>query len=161
MKAAPWRGRELWGRLGLGEFTGRVMDGGRAEVPWSVMAQMLVIFRLCEPSSELRLAEHLYARSALVMATVAEVRLTDTEQLGFQIKRGGGLKQIPGAFVGNKGRTIFRRTGKSRLPIEPVQVIGVAQMFNSKTINQRVMAKIEAEFGVELRRAVESVIARR
>jgi transposase len=60
-----WLGRELWRQLGLGEFTGRIMDGGRAEVPWSVMAQLLVIFRLCEPSSELRLAEHLYARSAL------------------------------------------------------------------------------------------------
>jgi transposase len=60
-----WLGRELWRQLGLGEFVGRIMDAGRAEVPWSVMVEMLVIFRLCEPSSELRIAEHLYEHSAL------------------------------------------------------------------------------------------------
>ena len=38
-------------------------------------------------------------------------------QLGFQIKSAGGLKTIAGAFLGNKGRTVFMRTGKGRLPI--------------------------------------------
>lgn len=82
-------------------------------------------------------------------------------QLGFTITKSGGIKQVPGAFIGNKGRTVFRRTGNSRMPIEPVQVIGVAQMFRYRPLNDRVMARIEQEFGAELRRAVEMVIAKR
>jgi hypothetical protein len=82
-------------------------------------------------------------------------------QLGFQITRAGGVKEIKGAFVGNRGRTVFQRVGKGRLPIKPVQVIGVSQMFNSREINERVMKRIESEFGTELRRAVEMVIAKR
>lgn len=75
-------------------------------------------------------------------------------QIGFLIKRAGGLKVLEGAFIGNKGRTIFRRTGKSRLPIEPLQVIGFAQMFNSRRISSRIMAKINADLPIEIDRAV-------
>src|ERR1039458_835303 len=41
------------------------MPPGREEIPWSVMSLVLVIGRLLDPSSELRLAEHLYDRTAL------------------------------------------------------------------------------------------------
>lgn len=83
------------------------------------------------------------------------------KQLGFRIKKGGGLKQIDGAFVGNKGRTVFMREGKGRLPIKPVQVIGFSQMFQSRKIHDRVLDKIRADFVVEVERAVRMVIARR
>lgn len=82
-------------------------------------------------------------------------------QLRFKVIKGAGLKTIlgeaalkNGAFIGNKGRTVFQRVGKSRLPIKPVQVIGVGQMFNFKPISARVKRKIEEEFAVELSRAV-------
>jgi len=75
-------------------------------------------------------------------------------QLGFLIKRAGGLKKLEGAFVGNKGRTIFRRTGSARLPIEPLQVIGFSQMFSSRRISSRILAKINAELPVEIDRAI-------
>jgi hypothetical protein len=75
-------------------------------------------------------------------------------QLGFQIKKGGGLKTMKGAFIGNKGRTVFIRTGDKRLPIKAVQVIGFSQMFNSKKISQRVMAKINEDLPKEVDRAV-------
>lgn len=81
--------------------------------------------------------------------------------LRFKILRGSGLKEIAGTFIGNQGRTVFRRTGKERLPIEPVQVIGVSQMFNTRTVRKRVEARIERELVVEVRRAVELVIRRR
>lgn len=79
-------------------------------------------------------------------------------QLGFQILRAGGIKKISGAFVGNKGRTVFIRQDKSRLPIEPVQVIGFGQMFNSKKINRRVMDKLRADFGDEIDRAIKKAL---
>ena len=81
------------------------------------------------------------------------------KQLGFLIKKGGGLKKIEGAFVGNKGRTIFLREGKARLPIKPLQVIGFSQMFKSRKIEQRIMAKIAAEFPVEIDRAIKRLMA--
>lgn len=80
-------------------------------------------------------------------------------QLGFLIKRGGGLKTIPGAFVGNKGRTIFIRTGKARLPIEPVQVIGFSQMFASNRIRDRILAKIKADLVIEVDRSIARLMA--
>jgi len=94
--------------------------------------------------------------------TLAEARKRSKNgtlnQLRFQITKGGGLKTIPGAFIGNNGRTVFRRVGSGRLPIEPVQVIGVSQMFNYGAIRERVIARIESEFNVELSRAVEQKI---
>ena len=75
-------------------------------------------------------------------------------QLRFNIVRGQGGKMIPGSFVGNKGRTIFRRTGDKRLPIEPVQVVGVGQMFNFRHIRERVLSKINKDLATEMDRAI-------
>ncbi|HKX41340.1 MAG TPA: phage tail protein [Burkholderiaceae bacterium] len=67
-------------------------------------------------------------------------------QLFVKVKRTGPVKPIPGAFIGNKGRTVFKRVGKTRLPIEPVQTIDVAQMFNTKRINIEVRKVMLAKF---------------
>ena len=83
------------------------------------------------------------------------------KQIGFAIKRGGGLKTITGAFIGNHGRTIFQRVGKDRLPIKPVQVIGVSQMFSSRQIHDRIMQKISADLEIEIKRAVDMILAKR
>lgn len=82
------------------------------------------------------------------------------KQLGFLIKKGGGIKKIEGAFIGNKGRTVFMREGKGRLPIKPVQVIGFSQMFNSKRISSRVMQKINNDLPVEVDRAIKMLTAK-
>ena len=82
------------------------------------------------------------------------------KQLGFKVKRGSGLKQIRGAFLGNRGRTVFMREGKERLPIKPVQVIGFSQMFSSKKISKRVMDKVDKDLIVEVDRALKMVLER-
>lgn len=82
------------------------------------------------------------------------------KQLGFLIKKGGGLKKIDGAFIGNKGRTIFQRVGRERLPIKPVQVIGFAQMFKSRKIERRILDTIAREMPIEIDRAIKMVLAR-
>ena len=61
----PWLGRELLRRLELDGFLERTLPNGREEIPWSATAMILVLARLCEPSSELHLAEHVYEASAL------------------------------------------------------------------------------------------------
>jgi transposase len=61
----PWLALQLVKGLGLHEFLQGVMPPGQEHVPWSLTALILVIARLCEPSSELHIAEHFYRQSAL------------------------------------------------------------------------------------------------
>src|SRR5690606_1562005 len=51
--------------LDLHTFLRRTIPRGKEQIPWSVMAQILVICRLCNPSSELHIAEHYYRETAL------------------------------------------------------------------------------------------------
>lgn len=67
-------------------------------------------------------------------------------QLHVQIKRTGGRKALGSAFIGNKGRTVFVREGKARLPIKALTTIDVAQMFNTKRINAKVVQLIQQRF---------------
>jgi hypothetical protein len=60
-----WLGLELADKLGLIPLFERLMPVGREEIHWPMMALTLILMRLCEPSSELRIAEHLYERSSL------------------------------------------------------------------------------------------------
>lgn len=79
-------------------------------------------------------------------------------QVGFQIKRGGGRKMIPGAFVGNQGRTMFIRTGKARLPIKALNTIDVPQMFNTRRINQIVRQAMLDGFDAAFKRELRAVL---
>lgn len=79
-------------------------------------------------------------------------------QVHFQIKRTGGKKVIPGAFIGNKGRTVFIREGKSRLPIKGVNTIDIPQMFNTKRINTIVRQVMLQKFGANFKRELRSVL---
>jgi len=61
----PWLALELIRRLKLDEFLESIMPRGREDIPWSRMALVLVISRLCDPSSELHIAEHYYGKTAM------------------------------------------------------------------------------------------------
>jgi len=61
----PWLALQIIRRLHLDEFLKRTIPEGREEIPWPVMAQVLAICRLCNPSSELFIAEHYYKSTAL------------------------------------------------------------------------------------------------
>ena len=60
-----WLGWRLWQALRLDELCAEILPRGREQVPWSTMVAVLVIARLCEPSSELHIAEDWYRRTAL------------------------------------------------------------------------------------------------
>lgn len=60
-----WLGLQLAERLGLPEFLRDTLPAGQEEIPWALMALVLVLGRLCEPGSELSLAEQGYERTAL------------------------------------------------------------------------------------------------
>jgi transposase len=61
----PWIGLELCRQVGLIDFLERTLPAGREEIPWPVMAQILILARLCDPASELHIAERFYEASAL------------------------------------------------------------------------------------------------
>lgn len=60
-----WLGLALVRQLGLSRLLEELLPPGREGISWSVMAQILVLGRMVEASSELRLAEHTYESSAL------------------------------------------------------------------------------------------------
>lgn len=60
-----WLGLQMLDKLDLNSVLEQSIPHGREDVEWSVMSQALVLWRLCEPSSELHIVEHLYERSPL------------------------------------------------------------------------------------------------
>src|SRR5258706_10514143 len=58
-------GLELWKQLGLAEFLALHLDVDGADVPWSRVAAVLAINRLCDPGSELAVEQHWYPSTAL------------------------------------------------------------------------------------------------
>ncbi len=60
-----WAGQQVMAKLGLPEFLATAIERGREEISWSTMALVLVLGRLCDPSSELHLAEQSYEAGAL------------------------------------------------------------------------------------------------
>lgn len=55
----------LWRGTGLAELCDQLLPAGKERVGWEKMAAILVTARLCEPSSELHIAEDWYRRTAL------------------------------------------------------------------------------------------------
>ena len=81
----------------------------------------------------------------------ARIKAGTQGMLFVKIKRKGAAKPVKGkyghgAFVGNKGRTVFERVGDARLPIKPVTTIDVPQMFNTRRINGKVVQVMKQRF---------------
>jgi transposase len=62
---AVWLGWFLWRALKLDNLLGELLASSRETVSWSEVIAILVIGRLCEPSSELHVAERWYRTTAL------------------------------------------------------------------------------------------------
>jgi transposase len=62
---AVWLGWVLWRALKLDELCEKLLPRSREAVPWGEVIAILVIGRLCEPSSELHVAEQWYRSTAL------------------------------------------------------------------------------------------------
>jgi len=60
-----WLALELIRRLQLDELFEDVIPQGKEDIPWAKTALILIICRLCNPSSELHIAEHYYKSTAL------------------------------------------------------------------------------------------------
>ena len=76
---ACWLGWELWKRLALDHFFAEAVDEHEADVPWSRVAAVLAINRLCAPGSELAIEERWYPSTALDdLLGIEEGKINDT-----------------------------------------------------------------------------------
>ena len=74
-----WLGLELWRRLELDHFFEEAVDEQEADVPWSRVAAVLSINRLCAPGSELAIEERWYPSTALDdLLGIEEGKINDT-----------------------------------------------------------------------------------
>jgi transposase len=76
---ACYLGLELWKRLELDRFFEEAIDEAPADVPWSRIAALLTIHRLCAPGSELAVEERWYPSTALDdLLELEEGKINDT-----------------------------------------------------------------------------------
>jgi transposase len=76
---ACWLGLELWKRLELDRFFEEAVDKQEVDVPWSRIAAVLAINRLCAPGSELAIEERWYPSTALDdLLGIEEGKINDT-----------------------------------------------------------------------------------
>src|SRR6202047_4024894 len=76
---ACWLGLELWKRLELDRFFEEAVDQQEVDVPWSRIAAVLAINRLCAPGSELAIEERWYPSTALDdLLGIEEGKINDT-----------------------------------------------------------------------------------
>jgi hypothetical protein len=74
-----WLGPELWKRLALDRFFEDAVDEHEADVPWSRVAAVRAINRLCAPGSELAIEERWYPSTALDdLLGIEEDKINDT-----------------------------------------------------------------------------------
>jgi transposase len=105
---ACFLGWEMWKRLALDGFFEEAVDGDAADVPWSRVAALLAIHRLCAPGSELALEERCYPSTALDdLLEIEEGKINDTRLyrwldriLPYQTKLERHLKERYGELFG-------------------------------------------------------------
>lgn len=164
----------------------RTLEAGKVEMARAISreyvipvsdakARLRVTRARIEPGGALRVEASLEAtrdgkgRSMNVIAfaerkvTLAEARRRikagTQRELRFKFRRQGGTKTLKGAFIGNKGRTVFRRTGRQRLPIEAVNTIGIPSMFNARKLNDVVRRSMQSKFRTNFDREVRYFLA--
>jgi hypothetical protein len=73
-----WLAWRLWQAVGLDQLFEQLLPPRGERVPWARMAAVLVVARLCEPSSELHIAEDWFRRTALGdLLGIAEEKIND------------------------------------------------------------------------------------
>ncbi len=76
---ACYLGLDLWKRLGLDRFFEQAIDDDPADIPWSRVAALLAINRLCAPGSELAIEQRWYPSTALDdLLGIEEGKINDT-----------------------------------------------------------------------------------
>ena len=76
-----WMALGLWRLLGLDALLESLIPPGHESIPWPVVAAILTVARLCEPSSELHIETTWYRRTALEDLLGVPVEKVQTDRL--------------------------------------------------------------------------------
>lgn len=74
-------GMKLWQMAGFDNFFSTHLPVGREEVPWATVAMISTLARLCDPSSELHIAEHWIRKTALCDMLLVKEELVNEDRL--------------------------------------------------------------------------------
>jgi hypothetical protein len=92
-----------------------------------------------------------FVERRVTLAQYRKRKATETLGVYVGVKKGEGKTLLKGAFIGNQGRTVFQRVGKERLPIEPLQAIGVGQAMISEIGRRKIEQAVRDTFPANLR----------
>ncbi|HEY8665034.1 MAG TPA: IS1634 family transposase, partial [Tepidisphaeraceae bacterium] len=102
-----WLGCWLWDRLHLSSFWKRQLVEARGEVPWAKVLQLLVINRLIDPGSELRIHRQWFLRSAMDELLEVDFAVAGKDRLYRCLDRILPHKDALCRHLGRRWKTLF------------------------------------------------------
>jgi transposase len=97
----------LWGGMGLEQLVAELLPAGKERVAWEKIAAVLVAARLCEPSSELHIAEDWYRRTALPDLLQLDEALLNKDRLYRALDKLVGHKAAIEAHLSRRAGELF------------------------------------------------------
>ena len=102
-----WLGCWLWDRLELSSFWNVRLAKARGEVPWARVLQLLVVNRLIDPGSELRIHRQWFLRSAMDELLEVDFAAAGKDRLYRCLDRLLAHKDAFCRFVADRWKTLF------------------------------------------------------
>jgi transposase len=102
-----WLGCWLWEKLRLSSFWNLRLADGRGDVPWAKVLQLLVVNRLIDPGSELRIHRQWFLRSAMDELLEVDFAVAGKDRLYRCLDRILDHKDALCRFVAERWKTLF------------------------------------------------------
>jgi hypothetical protein len=102
-----WLGCWLWDKLQLSSFWNRQLIDARGDVPWARVLQLLVVNRLIDPGSELRIHRQWFLRSAMDELLEVDFAVAGKDRLYRCLDRILEHKDSFCKFVAERWKTLF------------------------------------------------------
>jgi transposase len=102
-----WLGCWLWEKLQLSCFWNAQLVDGRGDVPWAKVLQLLVVNRLIDPGSELRIHRQWFLRSAMDELLEVDFAAAGKDRLYRCLDRILEHKEALCRFVAERWKTLF------------------------------------------------------
>jgi transposase len=102
-----WLGCWLWDRLQLSSFWNMHLSDGRGEVPWAKVLQLLVVNRLIDPGSELRIHRQWFLRSAMDELLEVDFAIAGKDRLYRCLDRILNHKEAFCQWIAQQWKTLF------------------------------------------------------
>jgi transposase len=102
-----WLGCWLWDKLQLSSFWNMQLIDARGEVPWAKVLQLLVVNRLIDPGSELRIHRQWFLRSAMDELLEVDFAVAGKDRLYRCLDRIPAHKDAFCQFIAERWKTLF------------------------------------------------------